>query len=46
MTNLMMHLYVSYTEVLVTIFCEDYGGLGLKYIYIFAYMLRNFTLKF
>lgn len=31
----MMHLYVSYIEVLVTLFCEDYGGLGLKYIYIY-----------
>lgn len=37
MTNLMMHLYVSYTEVLITLFCEDYGGLGLKYIYICVY---------
>jgi len=35
MTDLMMHLYVSYTEVLATLFCEDYGGLGLKYIYIY-----------
>lgn len=36
-TNLMMHLYVSNAEVLVTLFCEDYGGLGLIYIYICVY---------
>jgi len=45
MTNLMMHLHVRYTEVLVTLFCEDYGGLGLKYIYICVYA-ENFPLTF